>query len=56
MPRGHEHDPIYSHQYLRASFSGSFFQFSLKKIVMKKKIVVPCLDVMMIAFLTKNIH
>ena len=55
MPRGHEHDPIYSHL-ASASFSGSFFQFSLKKIVMKKKIVVPCLDVMMIAFLTKNIH
>ena len=39
MPRGHEHDPIYSP-----------FTFSQKKIVMEKKNVVPCLDVTMITF------
>ena len=37
MPMGHEHDPIYSHQYLRR-FSGQFFfKFSYKKIVMGKR-------------------
>ena len=30
MPRGHEHDPIYSHHYLRALFSSQM-------IVMKKR-------------------
>ena len=40
-----------------ARFSGQFFfKFSWKKIVMGKKIVVPCLDVIMISFLPRNIH
>ena len=43
MPREHEYDPISSHQYK-------------KKIVMENKIVVPCLDTIMIAFFTRNIH
>ena len=28
MPRGHEHDLIYLHQYLRALFGTIFFKFS----------------------------
>ena len=37
MPRGHEHDPIYSLS-IYARFSGQFFfKFSWKKIVMGKK-------------------
>ena len=42
MPRGHEHDPIYS--------------LSTQKMVTGKKIVVTCLDVIMIAFSPRNIH
>ena len=39
MPRVHEH------------ISGHFFlNFSQNKIVMREKILVPCLDVIMIAF------
>ena len=52
MPSVHEHDPIYSQQYLRQFY----FKFSQKKIVMGRKIVVPSLDVTMIAFFPKNIH
>ena len=37
MPRGHEHDPIYSLS-IYARFSGQFFlKFSYKRIVMRKK-------------------
>ena len=58
-PGGHEHDildPIYSLS-IYARFSGQFFlKFSYKKIVIRKKIVVPCLDVTMIAFFPKNIQ
>ena len=55
MPRRHEDDPVYLHQYVR--FSGQFFfKFSQKKIVMGKKIVVPCLDIMTIAFFPRNIR
>ena len=50
MPRGQENDPMYSLR-VYARFSGQFFfTFSYKKIVMGKKIVVPCLDVIRIAF------
>ena len=50
MPRGHEYDSIYSLS-IYERFSGQFFlKFSKKKIVMGKKIVVPCLDVIMIFF------
>ena len=50
MPRGHEHDPIYSHQYVRllSNFSLSFPRKRL--LLKKKKIVEPSLDVIMIAF------
>ena len=45
MPRGHEHICIFER------FSGHFvLKFSLNKIVMGKKILVPCFDVIMIAF------
>ena len=50
MPKVHEHDLIYSQQYLRQFY----FKFSQKKIVMGKKIVVPSLDVTMIAFFPRN--
>ena len=50
MPRRQENDPMYSLR-VYARFSGQFFfTFSYKKIVMGKKIVVPCLDVIRIAF------
>ena len=55
MPRGLEHDQIYSLS-IYARFSGHFFlNFSKKRIVMGKTIVVPCLDVIMIAFFPRNI-
>ena len=55
MPRGHEHDPIYSLS-IYARFSGQFFsKFSEKKIEMGKTFVVPCLDVITIAFFPRNI-
>ena len=57
MPRGHEHDPIYSHQYLRALFGPIFLYVFLEKDYNgKKKIVVPCLGVIMIAFFSRNIQ
>ena len=41
MPRGHEHISLYFRR-----LSGHFFlKFSYNKIVMGKKILVPCLDV-----------
>ena len=47
MPRGHEH---ISFVFL-GRFPGHFFlKFSYNKIVMGKNILVPCLDVIMIAF------
>ena len=55
MSRGHERDPIYSLS-IYAPFSEQFFsKFSEKKILMGKKIVVPCSDVLMIAFFPRNI-
>ena len=38
MPRGHEHDPIYSHQYayVRALFGPIFALKKKEKIVMRK--------------------
>ena len=54
MSRGHDRDPIYSLS-IYARFSGQFFsKFSEKKILMGKKIVVPCLDVLLIAFFPRN--
>ena len=56
MSRGHEHDPIYSLS-IYARFSGQFFfKVSYKKDCNGKKIVVPCLDVIMIAFFPRNIQ
>ena len=37
MPRGHEHDPIYSLQYLRALFGSIFFKVFLQKDCNGKK-------------------
>ena len=56
MSRGNERDPIYSLS-IYARFSGAIFsKFSEKKILMgKKKTVVPCLDVLLIAFFPRNI-
>ena len=54
---GHEHDPIYSLSiYARFPNQFFFFKFYQKKIVIGKKIVVPCLDVIMIAFFARNIQ
>ena len=42
---------------IHTRFSGQFFfQFLWKKIVMEKKVVVPCLDIIMIPFFPRNIH
>ena len=55
-PGGHEHVPIYLPS-IYARFSGYFFfKVSEKKIAMGKKIVVPCLDVIMSAFFQGNIQ
>ena len=40
MPRGHEHNPFSIYERLLGHF---FFKLSWNKIVMGKKIVVPCL-------------
>ena len=57
MPRGYEHDQIYSHQYLRALFGPVFLYVFLEKDYNgKKKIVVLCLGVIMIAFFSRNIQ
>ena len=37
MPRGHDHDPIYSHQYLRALFGPIFLYVFLEKDYNGKK-------------------
>ena len=55
MPRGYGHDPV-SSLGIYARFSGQFFiKFSQNKIVMGKKIVVPSLDVILIAVFPRNI-
>ena len=53
MPRG-----VCAHFFcIFERFSGHFFvKFSQNKIVMGKKILVPCLDVIMIAFFSRNIQ
>ena len=40
--------------YFRALFGTFFLKVFLNKIVMRKKIFVPCLDVIMIAFFSEN--
>ena len=52
MPRGHEHDLIYSHQYLRALFG----LIPRKRLQWEKKIVVPSLDVITNTFFPRNMH
>ena len=57
MPRGHEHDLIYLHQYLRALFGPIFLKVFLEKDCNEKKeVIVPSLDVITIAFFPRNIH
>ena len=47
----------YTRNSIYASFSGQFFfKFSKEKIVMGKKIVAPCLDVIMNAFFPRNLQ
>ena len=53
-PWGNEHDPIYSLS-IYARFLANFSLSFPRIIVMGKKIVVPCLDVRMIAFFPRNI-
>ena len=54
MPRGQEHDPIYLHQYLRMLCWSIFFQVFLENDCYGKKVIVLCLDAIMIAFLSKK--
>ena len=56
MPEGHEQDPMYSHQYLRARFGPIFLQVFLEKDCNRKKDRCAVLDVIMIAFLPINNH
>ena len=50
MSKGHEPDPKYSHQYLRVLFGSIFLSvFVDNDCNRKKKIVLPCLDVIVIA-------
>ena len=57
MARGHEHDLIYLHQYLRALFGPIFLYVFLEKVCNeKKKIFVPSLNVITIAFFPRNIR
>ena len=52
MPRGHDISFV-----LSSAFRDIFFlKFSYNKIVMGKKILVPCLDVITIAFFLRNIQ
>ena len=54
LPREHEHDPIYSLS-TYARFSGQFFLSSpTKRLQWEKMIVVPCLDVIMVAFFSEK--
>ena len=56
LPRGHEHSHILASIFTRSSanFSLSFLEKDCNNLL--KKIVVPCLDVIMIAFFPRNIH
>ena len=58
MPRGHEHVPIIILAQCVRALLGLFFPLSFprKRLQWEKKIVVPCLDVIMIAFLPINNH
>ena len=50
MPRGHEHDLIYSLSIRTRAFWANF------SLQWEKKIVVPCLDVIMNTFFPRNIQ
>ena len=57
MPRGHEHDPIYSLSIYARAFRANFsLSFPRKRLLWEKKIVVPCLDVIMVALFPRNIQ
>ena len=57
MPRGHEHDPIYSLSICTRAFWANFsLSFPWKRLQWEEKIVVPCLDVIMNAFFPRNIQ
>ena len=57
MPRGHEHDPIYSLSICTRAFWANFsLSFPWKRLQWEEKIVVPCLDVIMNAFFLRNIQ
>ena len=51
MPRGHEHI-----SFVFSSAFGDIFSKSFLRILMGKKILVPCLDEIMIAFVQRNIQ
>ena len=50
MPRGHELDPIYTRSVFTRAFRANFSLSFARKRLQWEKIVVPCLDVIMIAF------
>ena len=59
MPRGHEHNSIYSLSIRMRGFCGQLIflkVFPEKDCNGKEKIVVPCLDVIMNAFSPTNIQ
>ena len=50
MSKGHEPDSEYSHQYLRTLFGSIFLSVFVDNVCNRKiKIVLPCLDVIVIA-------
>ena len=53
MPRGHEHISFVFSSAFRDIFSS---KFSWNKIVVGKKTLVPCLDVIMITLFPRNIQ
>ena len=55
MPRGHEHDPIYSFSICTRAFWANFsLSFPRKRLQWEKKIVVPCLDIIMSPLLPRS--
>ena len=54
MPRGHEHNPMYSLSIFRTFRANFSLRFPRKRMYWEKNIVVPCLDVIMIAFFPRN--
>ena len=56
MPRVHENNPIYSLVFTRAFRANFSLSFPTKRLQWEKKIIVPCLDVIMIAVFLRNIQ